>query len=117
MKQAAPANRAAQERRQFGRRTVAIHGWVVVDGRPRIPCTVRNISIEGALLEFDTPSWLPYYFRLVIEVSQFETECELRHQAPNSVGVRFVQRREDAVARQVNVDDADPWLAHNRKQS
>ena len=35
----------------------------------------------------------------------------------NNTDPRIVQRREDAVARQVNVDDADPWLAHNRKQS
>lgn len=116
MKHAAPPARAPQERRQFGRRKVAIHGWVIVEGRPRVPCVVRNISIEGALLEFDTPSWLPYYFKLIIEVSQFETECELRHQAPRSVGVRFVQRRENAVSRHVSVDDVDPWIGH-RKQS
>lgn len=104
-----------QERRQFGRRTVNMHGWVMIEGRPRIPCVVRNISVEGALLEFESPTWLPYYFRLVIDVSQFETECELRHQAPNSVGVRFVQRRDETVGtRQHNIDDVDPWVGHNR---
>jgi hypothetical protein len=113
MKHAAPSR--PQERRQFGRRTVTMHGWILVEGRPRIACTVRNISVEGALLELTAPAWLPYYFRLVIDVSNFETECELRHQSPSSIGVRFVARRTETATQRHDVNEVDPWIGHQRR--
>lgn len=80
------------ERRQFGRRQDSAHGWVIVEGRPRVPCIVRDISQAGARLDVDQPSWLPFRFHLVVESRGIDTDCEVRHQQATSVGVLFVKR-------------------------
>lgn len=78
------------EWRQFGRRWANVHGWLHVDGRPRISCQVRNVSEGGALLEIDaTASRIPEQFTLVIQPLQIEIGCEVRHQRNGSLGVRF----------------------------
>ena len=78
------------ERRQFGRRTTCLHGWVVIEGRPRINCLVRNVSEGGALLECHAPKMIPFRFGLIIECKGFEAICEARHHTPEWMGVRFV---------------------------
>lgn len=77
------------ERRQFGRRQTGLAGWLRVGGRPRLPCILRNISPNGALLEMDVPSWLPFSFDLQIGDSADMLKCEIRHVLPNAVGVTF----------------------------
>jgi hypothetical protein len=78
------------DRREFGRRVTCLRAHILVPGRPRLACIVRDISVGGALLELDIPSWLPFSFDLVIEASRFQTACEIRHQRANAVGVRFI---------------------------
>ncbi|MGD9783384.1 MAG: PilZ domain-containing protein [Hyphomicrobiaceae bacterium] len=84
------------ERRQFGRRRTALHAWIKVAGRPPLACVVRDLSVNGALLEMEAPHWLPYRFELDIETSGFRTDCEIRHQSPYGVGVMFVERSADS---------------------
>ena len=79
------------ERRQFGRRKTLLHGWVVVEGRPKMACLVRNVSEGGALLECDVPKGLPFRFSLVIDCKGFQAWCEVRHQTDQWMGVRFVR--------------------------
>jgi hypothetical protein len=79
------------ERRQFGRRTTCLHGWVMLEGRPRIPCLVRNVSEGGALLECEVPKMLPFRFSLVIDCKGFQAWCEVRHHTEHWMGVRFVR--------------------------
>jgi hypothetical protein len=79
------------ERRQFGRRNTAIHGWIMIEGRPKLPTLVRNVSDGGALLEGDVPAWLPFRFQLVIECKGFSAWCEVRHSKERWIGVRFVR--------------------------
>jgi hypothetical protein len=78
------------ERRQFGRRNTCLHGWMMLEGRPRIACLVRNVSEGGALLECEVPKVMPYRLGLIIDCKGFEAWCELRHQTERWVGVRFV---------------------------
>ena len=78
------------DRRQFGRRTTSLHGWVVIEGRPRIACLVRNVSEGGALLECQMPKIIPFQFGLVIDCKGFEATCEARHHTEQWMGVRFV---------------------------
>ena len=78
------------ERREFGRRKTSLHGWVVVEGRPKIACLVRNVSEGGALLECQVPKALPFRFVLVIDSRGFQALCEVRHQTEAWMGVRFV---------------------------
>lgn len=84
------------DRRQFGRRTTNLHGWISVPGRPRVPCLVANISIGGALLKLQRPQWLSFNFKLTIEATRFVTWCEVRHQTADAVGVRFLSAIEAA---------------------
>ena len=79
------------ERRQFGRRETTLHGWVAVEGRPRIACVVKNISEGGALLELPITKYLPFHFNLVIDCKGFQALCEVRHQSESHVGVQFVR--------------------------
>jgi len=78
------------ERRQFGRRHTCLHGWVVREGLPRLACVVRNVSEGGALLEFDVPANMPYWFMLKIDCKGFEAQCETRRQGLTWMGVQFV---------------------------
>jgi hypothetical protein len=78
------------ERRQFGRRRTFVHAIVSARGRPSVPCIMRDVSEGGALLEVSYPRWFPARFRLVIEATGFETECEIVHRTDTAVGVRFM---------------------------
>lgn len=80
------------EQRQFGRRTTCVHGWIKVPHRPKIACMVRNISASGALLEVSDPQSLPYRFQLLVETSNLEADCEVKHRGQHSVGVYFAPR-------------------------
>lgn len=97
-----------RERRQFGRRTTALHAWIKIPGRPQIACVVRNLSVGGALVEFDVPEWLPYRFRLHVEATGFETNCETRHVGERAVGVMFVETKDRHEGRLL-ITDKDIW--------
>lgn len=94
------------ERRQFGRRQTALHAWIRIPGRPPLACVVRNISVNGALLELDVPEWMPYAFQLVIDSGRFEVDCELRHKGTSACGVMFVHEaaEQQPVPRHVPLD-------------
>jgi hypothetical protein len=77
------------EKRQFGRRSTQIRGLIMVTGKRSIPCIIRNISMDGALLEFDRRRSVPFYFKLVIEADGFEADCEFKHNKEHGVGVFF----------------------------
>lgn len=89
------------ERREFGRRNTCLHGWLAIEGRPKIACLVRNVSEGGALLECEVPKALPYRFHLIIDCKGFQAWCETRHQTDTWVGVRFVRfdRVEEPIAK------------------
>lgn len=78
------------DRREFGRRWAHVHGWVCVEGRPRLPALVRNFSEGGALIMVENALTLPYTFLLHVEAINFRIGCQARHRHTNSVGVRFV---------------------------
>lgn len=83
------------ERRQFGRRVETIQSWILIPGRPRISCRVRNYSPIGALLELEPPDWLPFRFALKIDGHAQSVPCEVRHRTPHGVGVRFAKEVQD----------------------
>lgn len=108
------------ERRQFGRRKTNLHAWISVPGRPKLPCTVLDISIGGALLGLQQPSWLPYNFVVTIEATKFVSWCEVRHKRADAVGVRFLSAVEAATldsrgaADGRSITDQDAWSGSNR---
>ena len=79
------------ERRQFGRRWCRVHGWICVDGGPRVACRVTNFSEGGALLEIDHAFAMPDRFRLIIDAVGFDVLSEIRHRRGGVVGVSFVR--------------------------
>ena len=104
------------ENRQFGRRLTHLHGWVTVPGRPRLSCTVRDLTVRGALLSFEqaSPVELPFSFKLMIEAAKFETHCECRHQRGNRIGVEFIQIAEAPTTERRTADDAvEAWTGRN----
>ncbi len=82
-------NNFGSEKRAFGRRRTCVHGFILAPGRAPTPCVVRNISVQGALLELDHPERLPSYFTLTIEIDRFSAECEIRHKTAHGAGVFF----------------------------
>jgi len=76
------------ERRKFGRRPVEWQGEIRLPCRPPLPCTVKNTSPAGALLEFDVSVYVPHRFRLSV-ADRFETNCTVQHRAEGAVGVKF----------------------------
>jgi hypothetical protein len=106
------------ERRQFGRRIKNIQGWIRVIGRPKIPCTVRNISPKGALLELDPPSWLPFRFELQLEPELNIIQCEIRHVLPHAIGVLFCFDAQQGAASLPSVlQDRDLWMGEGTAPS
>lgn len=86
---AAKKSTLSSERRGFGRRRTHLHAFVHAVGRSPIPCLVRNISDQGALLELEHPGRLPSYFTLKIAADGFSADCEIRHKTEHGAGVFF----------------------------
>lgn len=113
--QPAPASSAGVERRYFGRRDTHYTAWINVPGRPRLACVVKDLSVGGALLELEKPSWLPYSFQLMIEATRFISMCEVRRQTDKGVGVRFLAAVEQSVidrrraSDNRSIDDRGAW--------
>ena len=80
------------ERRQFGRRQTCVHANISLRGRPVIPCVMRDVSEEGALLEVAHPEWLPTRFRLIVEALGIASDCEIVRRTDVAVGIRFTTR-------------------------
>ena len=77
------------ERRAFGRRESCIEAVAKIGGR-RIPCVMRNFSLDGALIEIETEIAVPATFRLAIEAKDADAVCEVRHRSGRTFGVRFL---------------------------
>jgi PilZ domain len=105
------------ERRQFGRRNTAMHGWIVLPGRPKLACLVRNVSEGGALLECAAPKWMPFSFTLEIDCKGFTAECEVRHQKETWIGVRFerITAQSEPIATWSPLVE-DSWAGERRPQ-
>ena len=105
------------ERRQFGRRSTLLHGWLLVEGRPRIACIIRNVSEGGALVECPVPKVLPFRFQLVIDCKDFEATCEVRHKSETWMGVQFinfVKIHQPITAWSPQLEDA--WMGKAKKK-
>lgn len=102
-----------QERRKFGRRDDSAQGWIRVRGRPKILCTIRSLTPNGAFLECARPPWLPFRFELTSEDARVIFNCEIRHALDNGIGVHFVgdaTEGEKMRGRCAKVIESDEWL-------
>ncbi len=74
-----------------------------------IPCTVRNISEEGALLQILEKLIVPDTFVLLIELDSVETDCEVVWRHEDNIGVKFLSPlRSVKRARAQTVSESNP---------
>lgn len=106
---------ALSERRNFGRRQTLWHAWIMVSGRQRFACAVRNISPGGALLECEVPPWLPVEFRLVVEPYDIDILCDLRHRGKHGVGVQFREPLDNPAVHASQRPNITPFTAEDAK--
>jgi hypothetical protein len=78
------------DRRGFGRRQTNINAQVRIGYRV-IPCTIKDLSEGGALLEFAEHTELPQKLWLSWPEQKSEIVCEVRHMRRNTAGVQFLR--------------------------
>lgn len=106
-----------RERRKFGRRTTNILAWILVAGRPRLPCVVRNLTSVGAFCEMDPPGWLPLRIELLLDDQLIP--CELRHISLRGIGITFDQPESTTDEKPGGLDiiDTSEWTAAAGRRS
>jgi hypothetical protein len=66
-----------------------LKGATIAFGGNGIACTVRNLSTNGAALEFASSISLPASFMLLIEADQFIRRCHSVWSSEKRIGVAF----------------------------
>lgn len=77
------------DRRQFGRRTARQLAWILVPGRPKLPCVATSLTPKRAILELQSPKWLPFQFEVLLDGCRTRRLCEVRHATTTAIGVEF----------------------------
>jgi hypothetical protein len=72
-------------------------------GLRSIPCIVRNLSDNGALLEFEQAYMLPREFDLHIDLENYEVTCERRWEEGLRCGVQFISEKRYVTAQRAQV--------------
>jgi len=81
------------------RRTRVLKAGMISFGGAAIDCTVRNLTVSGALLEVESPLGIPHDFVLVIPSEDISRSCRLIWASERRIGVRF-DRTDDGVPKQ-----------------
>jgi hypothetical protein len=81
-------NENTAEKRTVPRHRV-LKGGTIAFGGNGVPCTVRNLSSNGAALDFANRVSLPPSFVLVIEADQFIRRCRPVWSNDKRIGVAF----------------------------
>ena len=76
------------EKRKTPRSRVLKGGTIAFDGNG-LDCTVRNLSADGAAIDFPSPVSVPPSFMLVIEADQFIRRCHPVWSNNKRIGVAF----------------------------
>ena len=76
-------------RRKSPRRRTLKEGKVLLRGCSVLDCLIRDMSDEGARLEFGGPTELPPHFRLFIPSSKTTIPVDLAWQRGLAAGVHF----------------------------
>jgi len=77
------------EKRTFPRRRVLKQGTITYRGGGGMDCTVRNISMSGALVDIANPTGLPPSFTLVVATEHLMRQCHAVWSNDHRVGVAF----------------------------
>lgn len=55
-----------------------------------LPCVVRDVSQDGAMLQTTNAFLIPDRFKLFVDVDGLDTECEVRWRRGTKIGVQFL---------------------------
>ena len=73
----------------------------VSSGGSVMPCTVRNISPEGAAIDIDNPAFVPIRFRLVMAKDRSVVrDCRIAWIQKNRIGLTFIEAADAAAQSQ-----------------
>jgi hypothetical protein len=78
-----------EEKRKHPRTEIDEPAYVSAGGSV-MSCTVRNISPEGAAIDFENPAFVPPRFRLVMASDSSVRECRVAWIQKNRIGLTFV---------------------------
>ena len=82
-----------RNQRKAPRHNVSSRGLVVVeDEHLEFPCRIKNLSRDGALLEFEEVVDLPNWFEVVFENVQMKVKSRAVWKQSEQVGVRFYSK-------------------------
>jgi hypothetical protein len=81
-----------QERRRFPRTRSLKGAKIVASGQPVVACIVRNVSAEGARLQFSGIVGLPDAFDLCFDSGRRIRQCRVVWRTSNDAGIRFTQQ-------------------------
>jgi hypothetical protein len=84
-----PMGTPMEERRATVRQKVFKAGTIEFNRAGAIGCTVRNVSLGGACLEFDSLLGVPETFALVLRADRTMRHCKVRWRNARRVGVAF----------------------------
>ena len=76
------------EKRRVQRFRVLKGATIAFDGNG-LACTVRNLSVDGAAIDFPSPVNVPPSFMLMIEADQFIRRCHPVWSKGKRIGVAF----------------------------
>ena len=79
-----------EEKRKHPRTEVNEPAYVSSGGSV-MSCVVRNISVEGAAIDVENPSFVPPQFRLVLAKDSSVRECRVAWIQRNRIGLTFVE--------------------------
>lgn len=75
------------------RRTRVLKTAMISFGGSAISCTVRNLTLSGAMLDVESPLGVPREFTLIIASDEVRHECRIVWVKEKRLGVSFVQHR------------------------
>ena len=71
------------------RKRVLRSGIIHIGAGEAVACSVKNISETGALVEANTPVFIPDKFRLVVETEEINRPCQVIWRKEKRMGVLF----------------------------
>ena len=71
------------------RKRVLKSGIIDLGASGAIACSVKNISETGALVEANTPLFIPDRFKLIVETENISRSCQIIWRKEKRMGVEF----------------------------
>jgi hypothetical protein len=78
-----------RERRSVPRAKVFKGAKVILPGHPTVCCVVRDLSIQGAGLQFSSSADLPAEFDLAFDTGHRLRQCRIAWRSQTNAGVSF----------------------------